>query len=284
MMRPPQIRGRKTVRDRTAAHRGTAGSSMTAVSRRRAGRRRCALLGHVPRATGRLRCHHAGRGRGEEARRMTSHDERAAAAFSTAITSVGPVRQPRQLLDDQSIGGHASIHDEATAGSLGLSGAPIEAPTHFSPVRPAGVRAAGAGAGSRPAASAPTSPRWWSRARTSRRPSPRRAAPRSPPSRPPSPTAASSSPAPLRSTATAETELGRRARIQPATPASCSSSISSRWACDRRPPCSASVDHDTPNGALYPFSLAQKLEAITEPSPWYSSDDNPWGRRSSRSR
>jgi hypothetical protein len=31
-------------------------------------------------------------------------------------------------------------------------------------------------------------------------------------------------------------------------------------------------------GDLYPFSLAEKLKVITEPSLWYSSGDNPWGR------
>ena len=31
------------------------------------------------------------------------------------------------------------------------------------------------------------------------------------------------------------------------------------------------MDADQHMGALYPFSLAQKLQAITEPSPWYSS-------------
>ena len=38
------------------------------------------------------------------------------------------------------------------------------------------------------------------------------------------------------------------------------------------------VDATTPNGHLYPFSLARKLEAITEPSPWYETDETPWGR------
>lgn len=37
------------------------------------------------------------------------------------------------------------------------------------------------------------------------------------------------------------------------------------------------VDMDSPNGELYPFSLRQKLDAITEPSDWYTGD-NPWGR------
>jgi hypothetical protein len=31
-------------------------------------------------------------------------------------------------------------------------------------------------------------------------------------------------------------------------------------------------------GDLYPFSLADKLKVITEPSSWYSGSDNPWGR------
>ena len=31
-------------------------------------------------------------------------------------------------------------------------------------------------------------------------------------------------------------------------------------------------------GELYPFSLRQKLAVITEPSPFYSRRDNPWGR------
>jgi hypothetical protein len=42
-------------------------------------------------------------------------------------------------------------------------------------------------------------------------------------------------------------------------------------------PAPVSVDLDTPNGDLYPFSLRQKLDAITEPSPWYEESDNPWG-------
>jgi hypothetical protein len=36
---------------------------------------------------------------------------------------------------------------------------------------------------------------------------------------------------------------------------------------------------DDHNGNLYPFTLAQKLERITEPSSWYLPDgDSPWGR------
>lgn len=38
------------------------------------------------------------------------------------------------------------------------------------------------------------------------------------------------------------------------------------------------MDADQHMGNLYPFSLNQKLERITENSPWYSDSDNPWGR------
>src|SRR5690349_8310668 len=40
------------------------------------------------------------------------------------------------MLAAQAYGGHASIHDAETAGELGLAGAPIEAPTHFSQFDP----------------------------------------------------------------------------------------------------------------------------------------------------
>jgi hypothetical protein len=53
-------------------------------------------------------------------------------SFDTPLTLRGPLRQPRQMLADQEYGGHASIHDDATAERLGLRAGPIEGPTHFS--------------------------------------------------------------------------------------------------------------------------------------------------------
>lgn len=47
-------------------------------------------------------------------------------------TLTGPFRAPAQMLHDQEYGGHASVHDDAEAAKLGLAGAPIEGPTHFS--------------------------------------------------------------------------------------------------------------------------------------------------------
>ena len=38
------------------------------------------------------------------------------------------------------------------------------------------------------------------------------------------------------------------------------------------------MDFDQNMGELYPFSLADKLKVITEPSPFYAGAGNPWGR------
>jgi hypothetical protein len=38
------------------------------------------------------------------------------------------------------------------------------------------------------------------------------------------------------------------------------------------------MDFDQRMGDLYPFSLREKLKAITEPSQYYSGKNNPWGR------
>ncbi|GAA5233366.1 hypothetical protein FOZ76_09275 [Verticiella sediminum] len=56
--------------------------------------------------------------------------------FATPIAIAGPLRKPRQMLADQTYDSHKSIHDDATAADLGLRGAPIEGPTHFSQFDP----------------------------------------------------------------------------------------------------------------------------------------------------
>jgi hypothetical protein len=57
--------------------------------------------------------------------------------FDTVIETIegalaGPWRMPRQMLAAQSYDSHASIHDDATAQKLGFKGGTIEGPTHFS--------------------------------------------------------------------------------------------------------------------------------------------------------
>lgn len=44
----------------------------------------------------------------------------------------GPLRAPVQMLQEQSYGGHKSLHDDAEAERLGIKAGPIEGPTHFS--------------------------------------------------------------------------------------------------------------------------------------------------------
>lgn len=61
----------------------------------------------------------------------------AALGFDTPIEEIGgeiagPWRRPRQMLQAQSYGNHATIHDEATARVLGFRSGTIEGPTHFS--------------------------------------------------------------------------------------------------------------------------------------------------------
>ena len=60
-------------------------------------------------------------------------------ASQTTITLSGPRRAPVQMLADQSYDGHKSVHDGDSAARLGLPGAPIEGPTHFSQFEPLGV-------------------------------------------------------------------------------------------------------------------------------------------------
>jgi hypothetical protein len=56
--------------------------------------------------------------------------------FATEITLTGPLRAPVQMLAEQQYNGHASVHDADEAARLGLAGAPIEGPTHFSQFDP----------------------------------------------------------------------------------------------------------------------------------------------------
>ncbi len=195
--------------------------------------------------------------------------------FDTPLTIRGPARAPRQMLADQTYGGHASLHDGDTADSLGLAGAPIEGPTHFSQFDPLahalwGERWFEHGCISAhfttmvvegEEVSAQLESAGGSQATISA-------------------TKADGSPV-LTGTVTVGTvdgtELDRRLV--------CLGDPGELFIVDQlsvgdrsSAPATASIDRDTPNGDLYPFSLASKLDGITETSPYYSSDQNPWGR------
>lgn len=205
----------------------------------------------------------------------------------------GPVRAPAQMLADQEYDGHASVHDDAEAAKLGLAGAPIEGPTHFSQFDPL--------------AHALFGDRWFAEGCISAHfqtmvvegESVVAAATRvgdelaridaaksadSPDDSSDGMTDDTSGGTPvLTGTISvgddAATELDERlARMRQRDVGELfivdRVEVGARSSLDH----AVSVDATTPNGHLYPFSLAQKLDKITEPSAWYSTDDNPWGR------
>jgi hypothetical protein len=200
------------------------------------------------------------------------------ARFPTEVTVTGPLRSPAQMLQEQEVGGHTSIHDGDTAGSLGLAGAPIEAPTHFSQIDPLAAALWGRAwfehgcvschfrtmvvEGEQVRASATTTGPRSARVGAHK--------------------------------ADGTPVLVGTASIGPDHPAS---ELDGRLARRGDPgelfvvdqlrvgmrsePREASVTRDGRNGAGYPFSLAEKLERITEPHPWYTAEGgagSPWGR------
>ncbi|MET0907914.1 MAG: hypothetical protein ABWZ99_00480 [Ilumatobacteraceae bacterium] len=203
-------------------------------------------------------------------------------SFDTEITVDGdvlrgPLRAPVQMLADQSYGGHTSVHDDETAERLGLAGAPIEGPTHFSQIDPLAVRRWGQRwfedgcvsshflnmviEGERVTASLePTSP---TAARI---------------------TAVKSDGTPVlegsASVGPAEvTELDERRRRALGDPGVLHIVDQLEIGMTRADPAPATMGFDEHNGDLYPFTLAQKLERITERSSWYDEGgDSPWGR------
>ena len=57
-------------------------------------------------------------------------------SFDTPLYLCGPLREPKQMLADQEYSGHTSIHDDSMAEKLGFRAGPIEGPTHFSQFTP----------------------------------------------------------------------------------------------------------------------------------------------------
>lgn len=196
-------------------------------------------------------------------------------AFDGFPRLVGEARRPRQLLADQRHGARASVHDASTAGALGLAGAPIEGPTHFSQFDPLAYACWGQ--------------RWFEQGCISAHFT----------------TMVVEGEDVTASLALEYGDLGRITAVKGdgATVLTGTVSVSrdapteldARRARLKEPgelfimdqlvvgqrsaaPVTAAIGMDDANGALYPFSLRQKLDAITEPSPWYLGKDNPWGR------
>ena len=198
-------------------------------------------------------------------------------AFDTELLLTGPLRSPRQMLAHQEYDGHASVHDDETAEKLGLAGAPIEGPTHFSQFDPMGVALWGNS--------------WFEhgcischfanmviegeQVQATARPAGGRVAAIS---------ASKADGTPVLSGTISvgpdhpETELDRRrTALKPAGELHIldqlvvgETSRSSR----------GTMTFDERNGNLYPFSLEEKLRFITENSPWYdpsTASSSPWG-------
>jgi hypothetical protein len=208
-------------------------------------------------------------------------------AFDTSITEsadslAGPWRRPHQMLHAQTYDSHASIHDDATAQKLGFQGGTIEGPTHFSQFAPLCERLWGRA--------------WFETGCLS-------AHYRSPSFEGEEVQAILAKPEPgetqsaiqmvkrdgtevLRGTASVgdgqlPTALERRlTELKPLADPVILRDVKVGMKTARQ---TVRMDFDQNMGDLYPFSLADKLKVITEPSPWYGNgsdngSNNPWGR------
>lgn len=206
----------------------------------------------------------------------------AAAAFTIEILEsgnllTGPWRKPAQMLHAQVYDSHASIHDDATAQKLGFQGGTIEGPTHFSQFAPLCERIWGNA--------------WFETGCLS-------AHYRNPAFEGEEVQANIEKPQPgqttvaigmtkrdgteiLRGTASiggdgTDTALSKRlGELKPLADPVILADVKVGMKTSRQ---SVQMDFDQNMSDLYPFSLAQKLKVITEPSAYYSQENNPWGR------
>ena len=204
-------------------------------------------------------------------------------AFDTEIEDTGealagPRRKPRNMLTKQEYDNHASVHDDATAQKLGFKGGAVEGPTHYSQFAPLGEAIWGR--------------RWFEegclsahyRAMVFEGEAARAFMAK------PAPGAVATRIWMLKEDGT-EILAGTASVGPDAPPTALEERLKTLGPPD---PCvilrdvkvgtvlprhAVVMQHDQNMGALYPFSLAEKLEAITEPSPWFEPGGaSPWGR------
>jgi len=207
-------------------------------------------------------------------------------AFETTIAEsadslAGPWRRPHQMLHAQTYDSHASIHDDATAQKLGFQGGTIEGPTHFSQFAPLCERLWGQA--------------WFETGCIS-------VHYRNPAFEGEEVQAILAKPEPgavqsvihmvkrdgtevLRGTASVgigklPTALEQRlTELKPLADPVILRDVKVGMKTARQ---TVRMDFEQNMGDLYPFSLADKLKVITEPSPYYRGNDNgfknPWGR------
>jgi hypothetical protein len=184
--------------------------------------------------------------------------------MSASNTLVGEFRRPRQMLGNQEYDGHLSIHDDKMAEDLGFAGAPIEGPTHFSQFVPMLHEVFGDAWFERGCISAhyqtmvvegeevrvmveQVEAAGVARINAEKR---------------------DGTPV-LTGTASLGPEYGETELVILSE-----LSVGQMGAGN---PESAQMAMDQNMGAMYPFSLKEKLNKITEQHPYYT-DDNPWGR------
>jgi hypothetical protein len=197
--------------------------------------------------------------------------------FSTPLVLRGPLRKPAQMLKEQEYGGHASVHDDAMAQKVGLRGAPIEGPTHFSLYPPLMEKIWGKawfengcisahyqnmvieGEETQayvewPAPGATITKAWCVKSDGT-------------------PVHEASA-----SIGAGETLLEKRLKeLRPPGKLVIMQDLKVGMKIEEDKP--VRMDPDQNMGALYPFSLSEKLAKITENSPWYSDPKaSPWGR------
>lgn len=189
----------------------------------------------------------------------------------------GPWRSPAQMLADQVVDGHASVHDDAEAAALGLTGAPIEGPTHFSQFDPLAAAAWGVDWFERGCISAHfrTMVVEGEQVRATLALADGATTARIEAHKPDgTPVLAGTA-----SVGPGETALdARRAALGDPGELFVVDQLEVGM---RRDDGTVAMAHDEPNGSAYPFSLADKLARITEPHPWYTADGattSPWGR------
>lgn len=202
-------------------------------------------------------------------------------SFSTEIsvgadgTLTGPFRSPAQMLADQEYGGHASVHDDVEAAKLGLAGAPIEGPTHFSQFDALAVEHWGRA--------------WFERGcisshflnmvvegeqvQASLTPHGERSATINAVKHDGTPVLTGT--ASIGTDTSTELDVRRERGLGDPGDLFIVDQLEIGVTAD---PTTVTMDFDVHNGALYPFTLADKLTRITERSSWYDPDgDSPWG-------
>ena len=205
---------------------------------------------------------------------MSDHPFPAAEIEDLGEALAGPWRKPRNMLAEQTYDNHTSLHDDATAQKLGFKGGAVEGPTHYSQFAPLGYALWG--------------DRWFEDGCCSAHyrsivydgEAVRAFIEKAPPGASVARTwmqkedgtevqAGTASVGPDAVTALDE-------RLKTLTPLEPRIILRDVAVGMKLPRHEVTMAPDQHMGALYPFSLNEKLAAITEPSDWYSKG-SPWG-------